>query len=159
MNGIVFLIVILLIYFLTKSLSSSYQGLDAPRMGRWWEDLTIQPASMEGFQDEKKKSEAGHFPEYSETLNVPPSMAGPANLMNERPYLLLEDHTEQSADLIDQLSSERCYQTDFKQILEPVGNYRQMTNNFKRGHPDSCSAPRQEMVLSFYQADPVRIPA
>jgi hypothetical protein len=43
-------------------------------------------------------------------------------------------------------------------MISKTGTFRQMTNNFKRGYPDSCSAPYQELVLNFYKADPMAIP-
>jgi hypothetical protein len=50
-------------------------------------------------------------------------------------------------------TAERCHESDFQTRLEPTGNYRQMTNNYKRESPDSCSAPLQETVLGFYKID------
>ena len=53
------------------------------------------------------------------------------------------------------LTAQSCYETDFQARLERTGNYRQLTNNYKRGTPDSCSAPLTEMVLGVYKPDPV----
>lgn len=47
-------------------------------------------------------------------------------------------------------TSQRCYDADFQPRIEKTGNYRQLTNNYKRGAPDSCSAPLHEFVLSYY---------
>lgn len=166
MNGFLFLVLVVVIYFVATRWNPSYQGIDAPRKGLWWEHLKIQPAPVEeGFQEEQKdkKEEKGktkepfaNFPEYTEVLDLPPSMAGPANLMNQQPYLLLEDMAPQM-DVIDEMTSQRCYETDFNHAIEKVGNYRQFTNLYKRGHPDSCSATRQDTVLSFYASDPLVI--
>lgn len=52
-------------------------------------------------------------------------------------------------------TSEQCYSLDFQKRLEPAGSYRQMTNNYKRGDPDSCSAPDHDLVLGFYKAEPL----
>lgn len=49
----------------------------------------------------------------------------------------------------------RCREVDFQTRLEKTGNYRQLTNNFKRGTPDSCSAPIQDLTLAFYKPEPV----
>ena len=43
----------------------------------------------------------------------------------------------------------------FQQRLEKTGNYRQLTNNYKRGTPDSCSEPLHEMTLSYYDVKPL----
>ena len=56
------------------------------------------------------------------------------------------------------VNSRSCYATDFDRMISKTGNFRQMTNNYKRGYPDSCSAPYQELVLNFYKADPMAIP-
>jgi len=50
-------------------------------------------------------------------------------------------------------TAERCRESDFQKRLERTGNYRQLTNNYKRGSPDSCSAPLQENVLGYYKVD------
>ena len=47
-------------------------------------------------------------------------------------------------------TSQRCYESDFQPRLEKGGNYRQLTNNYKRAAPDSCSGPLHEFVLSYY---------
>ena len=72
-------------------------------------------------------------------------------------YLLLSDEipVEESANAPSRIScvnSRSCYATDFDRLLQQGGNYRQITNNYKRGYPDSCSSPYQELVLSFYKS-------
>jgi hypothetical protein len=52
-------------------------------------------------------------------------------------------------------TAKKCHELDFQTRLERTGNFRQMTNNYKRGDPDSCSAPIQDMTLAFYKTDPV----
>ena len=52
-------------------------------------------------------------------------------------------------------NSQTCYETDFQARLEKTGNYRQLTNNYKRGDPDSCSAPLQDTAMGFYKVDAV----
>jgi hypothetical protein len=73
-------------------------------------------------------------------------------------YLLLSDTfpVEPGANAPNKIScvnSRSCYATDFDRLLQQGGNYRQVTNNYKRGYPDSCSSPYQELVLSFYKSD------
>jgi hypothetical protein len=48
-----------------------------------------------------------------------------------------------------------CYEVDFQTAMEKTGNFRQLTNNYKRGDPDSCSAPIQELATTFYKVEPV----
>lgn len=153
-NTVVFLLIVGVIYFLASSLSSSYTGMTEPLKGRWWQQMEGAPFS-EGFT--VPRSEPSGFPEHTEVLDFPPSMAGPANLQGEKPYLLLEDRQE-NKDIIDVLTSQSCYETDFSNDLSKVGSYRQMTNNYKRGTPESCSAPRQDVIHSIYQPGGITLP-
>ena len=52
-------------------------------------------------------------------------------------------------------TAKSCHDVDFQIRLERTGNFRQLTNNYKRGDPDSCSAPLQDLTLAFYKTDPV----
>jgi hypothetical protein len=52
-------------------------------------------------------------------------------------------------------SAKRCHDLDYQGRLERTGNFRQMTNNYKRGDPDSCSAPIQDITLAFYKTQAV----
>lgn len=49
------------------------------------------------------------------------------------------------------LTARSCYNTDFIANNQKTGNYKQETNNFKHGNPDSCSAPLTEFVNSIYK--------
>jgi hypothetical protein len=53
------------------------------------------------------------------------------------------------------LSAQRCFETDFTRRIEKTGNYKQLTNNYKRETPDSCTAPLTELVTSFYKVIPL----
>jgi hypothetical protein len=48
-----------------------------------------------------------------------------------------------------------CRDVDFQTRLERTGNFRQLTNNYKRGDPDSCSTPLHDLSLAFYKTEPV----
>lgn len=52
-------------------------------------------------------------------------------------------------------TAETCRSLDFQPRLERTGNFRQLTNNYKRGDPDSCSGPIQDLTLAFYKTTPV----
>jgi len=75
----------------------------------------------------------------------------PANIDNRQPYHLLSDIMAPSHDK-KSVSSRSCYATDFNRTMEKTGNFRQMTNNYKRNYPDSCSGWNQDLTLNFYQA-------
>lgn len=49
------------------------------------------------------------------------------------------------------MTSEKCLRTDAGEVLKPVGSFLQRTNNYKRTHPDDCSAPNHEFVGTFYK--------
>ena len=52
-------------------------------------------------------------------------------------------------------NAESCRALDFQPRLERTGNFRQLTNNYKRGDPDSCSGPIQDLTMAFYKTTPV----
>ena len=70
------------------------------------------------------------------------------------PYSLLKGVLPLSKARISP-NSQHCYEADFQPRIEKTGNYRQLTNNYKRGAPDSCSSPLHEFVLSFYKPPPI----
>jgi len=93
-------------------------------------------------------------------LEFPPDTPAPADIYNNQPYHLLGDEMAPPRvnENISCVNSRSCYATDFQRMISKTGNFRQMTNNYKRGYPDSCSAPYQELVLNFYKADNMPIP-
>ena len=70
------------------------------------------------------------------------------------PYALLKDVLQPLPPNVKGLTAESCYGVDFQTRLEKTGNFRQLTNNYKRGTPDSCSTP-DHGLLAFYKPDPV----
>ena len=48
------------------------------------------------------------------------------------------------------ITSEACRLRDAALDLQLDGDYSQRTNNYLRKFPDSCSAPRHELLLDFY---------
>ena len=104
--------------------------------------LILKNDLNEPFENEKK-------------YNSIESSNGSADLYNNQPYHLLSDemsppHMKESLSCVN---SRSCYASDFERIISKTGNFRQFTNNYKRGYPDSCSSPYQELVLNFYKAD------
>jgi hypothetical protein len=90
-------------------------------------------------------------------LEYAPDTPSPADLYNTRPYHLLSDEMSppREKEALSCVNSRSCYATSFDRMIEKTGNYRQLTNNYKRGYPDSCSSPYQELVLNFYKADAI----
>ena len=60
---------------------------------------------------------------------------------------------------ISNVNARSCYATNFERQLEKTGNFRQFTNNYQHGYPDSCSSPFSELVLSFYKSNPITVPS
>ena len=58
--------------------------------------------------------------------------------------------TEQARARFGGITSQICFAQDASEPLKPVHNYLQRTNNYKRDHPDSCSAPNHELIGTFY---------
>ncbi len=94
-------------------------------------------------------------PMWDDAVEELPSMA-PADAALEKmraPYALLGDVLKTTDDPArPTLSSAACYDADFQKRLEKTGNYRQLTNNYKRGVPDSCSMPLHDLVNKQYDA-------
>lgn len=97
----------------------------------------------------------------SPIMEYPPDSPDQADLYNDQPYHLLSDilSPPREKESISCVNSRSCYAADFDRMVSKTGNFRQMTNNYKRGYPDSCSSPYQELVLNFYKADPMAVPA
>jgi hypothetical protein len=83
-------------------------------------------------------------------------VSGPADsaLNAHVPYHLLQGVLDDAA-VDDQpntaFNSQACYESDFANRIQLTGNYSQMTNNYRRKNPDSCSAPVHELVNNFYK--------
>jgi hypothetical protein len=112
-------------------------------------------AVKEAFQAAAAAAEPQGAPETAQPLQP-----AEATIKDQRrPYTLLDDVLTpiQEGDTPSPASSftaERCHASDFQARLELTGNYRQLTNNYRRASPDSCSAPLQEKVLGYYQPPP-----
>jgi hypothetical protein len=101
---------------------------------------------IEPFQN--KKGDAVGNPE---VMNLAP--ADTTLELPRQPYALLKDVLTPYTGTIVSPTSKACHDADFQTRLERTGNFRQMTNNYKRGVPDSCSAPNHDLSLSFYKVD------
>jgi hypothetical protein len=106
-----------------------------------------RPGQVSGFQD-VRPAPVGEKPiQY---------VSGPADsALNARvPYHLLQGVLEDAA-VDDQpntaFNAQVCYESDFANRIQRTGNYSQMTNNYRRKNPDSCSAPVHELVNNFYK--------
>ena len=80
-----------------------------------------------------------------------------ANLTNDHPYHLLQDERANATPQLSTVPTAGCYNTDMEQHLSKVGNFRQMTNNYLRSGPDSCSAPWKELLFHFYETVPFKL--
>lgn len=95
-------------------------------------------------------------------IMTPEPVSGPAPAsLNERvPYHLLQgvlkDAPKDNQDN-NCLNSCACYNKDFANRIQLTGNYRQLTNNYKRENPDSCSAPFHELVNNFYEVQKLQV--
>jgi len=103
---------------------------------------------IEGFQP---KEEVDGLKENSGELS--PADSSLENL--RKPYSLLQDVLPVAEGKAPAPTSKSCYESDFQTRLERTGNFRQLTNNYKRGTPDSCSQPLHDMTLSFYKVEPL----
>jgi len=91
-----------------------------------------------------------------DVYEYPPDSPAEADIYSlNQPYRLLNRPGTCMPETISGVTSRSCYASDFQRLIERVGNYGQQTNNYKRGAPDSCTAPYHELVLSFYKAEPL----
>ncbi len=175
-------LVLILIVAMTTNKSSfvNYIAPYAPRSQKnWWrrdgwqrfgypyysfwenfENLNDRPAEISAESEEQASLLTRKIGDEKPVLEFPPDSPAPAQIYNNQPYHLLGDEMAPPRinETISCVNSRSCYSTDFERMVSKTGNYRQMTNNYKRGYPDSCSAPYQELVLNFYKADPMPIP-
>ena len=102
----------------------------------------------EAFQSEKKLEDV-------EDINLGDMSPAAATLNQPRqPYSLLLGWLPLATEPT-YTTAESCRGLDFQPRLERTGNFRQLTNNYKRGNPDSCSGPIQDLTLGFYKTPPV----
>lgn len=104
---------------------------------------------IEGFQIKEEEVEGLK----DQTNDMSPADSSLENL--RKPYSLLQDVLPTAVGKAPAPTSKTCYESDFQTRLEKTGNFRQLTNNYKRGTPDSCSAPLHDMTLSFYKVEPL----
>jgi hypothetical protein len=125
-----------------------------------FENLNDRPAEISAESESQAALLTRKLGDEGAVMEFPPDSPGPADLYNNQPYHLLSDEMAppRMDETISCVNSRSCYATDFQRMVDKTGNYRQMTNNYKRNYPDSCSAPYQELVLNFYKADPMPIP-
>jgi len=76
---------------------------------------------------------------------------------SNKAYSLLLDVLPEFKGAPPMPTSERCFNSDFGRRIEKTGNLSQLTNNYKRGSPDSCSAPNHDLLLSFYRVPPPNV--
>ena len=135
------LFIILLIVFLIQS--RLYLGSNPIVRSR----IEVQEAFQnEGFQ--KKVEDV-------EDINLNGMSPADASLNQPRqPYSLLLGWLPLATETT-YTTAERCRALDFQPRLERTGNFRQLTNNYKRGDPDSCSGPIQDLSLAIYKTTPV----
>jgi hypothetical protein len=181
LTGIIVIIIALFIFMsMRKSNFVNYVAPYAPKSQKNWfkrpgwerfgypyysfwenfENLNDRPAEVSTESESQAALLTRKLGDEKPVLEFPPDTPAPADLYNNQPYHLLADEMAPPRvnETISCVNSRSCYATDFERMVSKTGNYRQMTNNYKRGYPDSCSAPHQELVLNFYQANPMPIP-
>jgi hypothetical protein len=70
------------------------------------------------------------------------------------PYALLGSWLPLAKDPMYK-TAQGCHAVDFQTRLEKTGNFRQLTNNYKRGDPDSCSGAIQDLTFAIYKTTPI----
>jgi len=138
-----------------------YAAVSAER-NKWFPQFgSYDPASrsygwpVEGFQAKPAPAKAPPaIVPHEEDIGVNGNDKADANLTNDHPYHLLQDERANAHPQLSSVSTAGCYATDMEQHLSTVGNHRQLTNNYRRAGPDSCSAPWKELLFHFYEMTP-----
>lgn len=125
-----------------------------PRFGSYDPASHSYGWSVEGFQAPSKPA-VPVAPR--EVIGVNANDKADANLANDQPYHLLQDERANARPQLSTVSTAGCYATDMEQHLSKVGNHRQLTNNYRRAGPDSCSAPWKELLFHFYEMTPFHL--
>lgn len=86
-------------------------------------------------------------------LSEIPDGAAPASIGDREPYAALESLEKFKGASLSSVTADKCYCADQSTNIELMGDgkFNQITNNYKRIYPDSCSAPNHDLVLSFYK--------
>ena len=139
----------------------------SPSQENWWKRNPIfgypSYSYWEAFESKPLttiKKSVVHNSSEDPLLQYAPDTPSPVTLDNNQPYHLLNDIMQppRFKESISCVNSRSCYATDFQRMLEKTGTHRQMTNNYKRDYPDSCTSPIQELVLNFYKHDAMPVP-
>ncbi len=103
----------------------------------------------EPFQTKMEKNE------YKGITEMVASGPADADIADQRtPYNLLKGVLPSDGSKLSGMSAQRCFEADFENRLMKSSR-KQMTNNYQRLNPDSCTAPFTELVTSFYKVDPL----
>lgn len=100
---------------------------------------------QEGFATQNVKPEVEGVP----SPTYPLQAGEPADAYKANSYSILADVMPMKETKGD-LTASTCFASDFLAQSDKVGNYIQRTNNIRQARPDSCTAPRTELVNSFY---------
>jgi len=127
---------------------------------KWWERTPVGYPAYENFTEAPLAEDTVAQDKEDPLLQYGPDTPSPVDLHNQQPYHLLNDSMQppRLQEALSCVNSRACYATDFQRMIEKTGNFRQLTNNYKRDYPDSCTAPLQELVLNFYKHEAIPVP-
>ena len=150
------IILFLIVGWMGQDFRVSGYNMLAPTAKKWWMDSA---SALEPFMnlDGSMKMDDKGAGDVSDIMDNSPGKPAPVDLLQMEPYHLLSDVLGKTRDSLSCVNSRSCYTTDAEAYLSRVGNFRQLTNNYRREYPDSCSSARQELVLNFYEAKPIMV--
>ena len=118
-------------------------------------NLFNQNKTIQGFQNQYTDSDHMNMINDRYGFNET-SKLSPGNAFSKSTEKLLSDYipiqsNNEAENAWSRIPSQTCLKHDDGEKLKPLANYYQRTNNYKRTHPDDCSAPFHEMIGTFYK--------
>lgn len=142
-----FIVLVIIVVWIKSVFHVQGYNVLTPVQKRWWMDSA---SALEPFMNPPVVKEKNQ----EDIADHSPGKPSPVDLYRYEPYLLLEDVLPKGKETPSSVTSQSCYTMDAEAYLSKVGNYRQLTNNYKREYPDHCSSPLQEFILPFYEPKP-----
>jgi hypothetical protein len=136
--SLIVVLLVVLVYIDTLKTECNYEGFIGP---------VVEENSVADFQKEIDMTVGVLPPDTRLGLGLFTADTNiPAHLLSLKP--------SQPLNMLGAEPTEKCFSLNQEEDLKLGGSYMQRTNNYAHEYPDSCSAPRGELVRTFYASLP-----